>query len=141
LGRERYRILAGALCAFVLLGHPETARADEGGVSFWLPGLYGSMAATPAVPGWAWVTIYYHTEVNSGAGAQFPRRGRVDVGIAGQGDLAIFGPTYTFASPVLGGQFAVSLLGAGGRNEASANLSLTGPDICFRSATCRVTST
>jgi hypothetical protein len=67
------------------------------------------------------------SEVSSGAGTQFPRGGRIDVGIAGLGDLVFFGPAYAFATPVLGGQLAVNILGAAGRNEASAALSLTGP--------------
>src|SRR5262249_28181274 len=75
---------------------PLPAPADEGGVSFWLPGNFGSLAAAPGVPGWAFATIYYHTSVAAGAGANFARGGRVDVGIKGQGDLAFFGPTYIF---------------------------------------------
>jgi hypothetical protein len=106
---------------------PQGARADEGGVSFYLPGSFGSLAAAPGVPGWAWATIYYHTDVATGAGAQFPRGGRVDVGIAGKGDLVFGGPSYVFATPVLGGQASISVLGAGGTNQASAALSLTGP--------------
>src|SRR5271167_4841906 len=39
---------------------PELAAADEGGVSFWLPGIYGSLAATPLQPGWSGAVIYYH---------------------------------------------------------------------------------
>ncbi len=35
--------------------------ADEGGVSFWLPGLFGSLAAVPQQPGWSLTTTYYHT--------------------------------------------------------------------------------
>jgi hypothetical protein len=72
----------------------QPALADEGGISFWLPGNFGSLAAAPGTPGWAWATVYYHTTVSSGAGQQFPRGGRVDVGISGKGDLAFFGPTY-----------------------------------------------
>jgi len=105
----------------------QQAHANEGGVSLWLPGNFGSLAATPGTPGWSWATVYYHASVSAGAGQQFPRGGRVDVGIAGQADLAFFGPTYVFATPVLGGQAAVSLLGVAGRNEGSAALSLTGP--------------
>src|SRR5215510_15401405 len=42
--------------------------ADEGGVSFWLPGLYGSLAAVPAsAPGWALGTFFYNTSVHAGA--------------------------------------------------------------------------
>jgi hypothetical protein len=93
---------------------------------------YGSrqfrqLGGDAGTPGWSWATVYYHASVSAGAGQQFPRGGRVDVGIAGQADLAFFGPTYVFATPVLGGQAAVSLLGVAGRNEGSAALSLTGP--------------
>ena len=104
-----------------------SAQADEGGLSFWLPGNFGSLAAVPGTPGWSWATVYYHSTVAAGAGQQFPRGGRIDVGISGQGDLAFFGPTYIFATPVLGGQASFSLIGVAGRNEASAALSLTGP--------------
>jgi len=120
------KFLITAILAVPLFG-PQRAAADEGGVSFWLPGNFGSLAAVPGTPGWSWATVYYHTSVSSGAGQQFPRGGRVDVGISGQGDLAFFGPTYVFATPVLGGQASFSLLGVAGRNEASAALSLTGP--------------
>jgi hypothetical protein len=34
--------------------------ADEGGVSFWIPGFYGSLAATPQEPGWSIAAVYYH---------------------------------------------------------------------------------
>src|SRR3981081_3280933 len=58
-------------CAFALaLGCffvANEARADQGGVSFWLPGLFGSLAATPQQPGWSLGTIYYHTSVTGGA--------------------------------------------------------------------------
>jgi hypothetical protein len=87
-------IWAAGLCALALLATPQRVLADEGGVGFWLPGTFGSLAAVPSVPGWSWATIYYHSEVSSGAGAQFPRGGRIDVGISGQADLVSFGPAY-----------------------------------------------
>ena len=43
----------------------ETAHADESGISFWLPGQFGSLAAAPAVPGWSGAAIYYHTTVSA----------------------------------------------------------------------------
>ena len=42
------------------------AHADEGGVSFWVPGQFGSLAAVPAQPGWSAASIYYHTQVSAG---------------------------------------------------------------------------
>jgi hypothetical protein len=41
------------LAASTLFAMAPAAVADEGGVSFWLPGLFGSLAATPQVPGWS----------------------------------------------------------------------------------------
>jgi hypothetical protein len=59
-----------AATAAALLLYPEVSRADESGISFWLPGLEGSLAATPTTPGWSIAAIYYHTTVNaSGAAA------------------------------------------------------------------------
>ena len=69
--------VAGLFCLAAAIG-PRAAMADEGGVSFWLPGNFGSLAAAPGVPGWAWATIYIHSDVAAGAGQQFPRGGRVD---------------------------------------------------------------
>ena len=45
---------------------PQVSLADEGGVSFWLPGIFGSLAAVPQQPGWSLTTIYYHTSVSAG---------------------------------------------------------------------------
>jgi hypothetical protein len=42
---------------------PIAALADEGGVSFWLPGQFGSLAAVPQQPGWSFADVYYHTSV------------------------------------------------------------------------------
>jgi len=49
---------------------PNNSFADEGGVSFWLPGIYGSLAAAPQQPGWSFAAINYYTNVSaSGAAA------------------------------------------------------------------------
>jgi hypothetical protein len=54
------------------------ALADEGGVSFWLPGTFGSLAATPQQPGWAVASIYYHTSVS--AGGDVARAREIEIG-------------------------------------------------------------
>lgn len=104
-----------------------TARADESGLSFWLPGLQGSFAAVPTEPGWSFATLYIHPSADAGANARFPRGGQIDVGIDGRGDLFAFGPTYTFEQPLLGGQASLGLLAIAGRNFASVDATLTGP--------------
>ncbi len=99
------------------------ASADEGGVSFWIPGLFGSLAATPQQPGWALANIYYHTSVSAGAdvaGAReftlnrVPANGtlnaNLNLNINAIANLGLCIPSYTFATPVLGGQASVSLM-------------------------------
>lgn len=123
---KRHLLYVVALTITVSLS-TNVAHADEGGISFWLPGLNGSLAAAPAVPGWSWTTLYYHASVDASRSTTFTRGGAVVAGLNGQADLALFGPTYTFATPFLGAQAAVSLLGIAGRNQASINATLTGP--------------
>ena len=60
------RISTGALAAALALVS-QASLADEGGVSFWIPGFFGSLAATPQQPGWSLVNMYYHTTVSAGA--------------------------------------------------------------------------
>jgi len=96
---------------------PTIATADEGGVSFWLPGFFGSLAAAPQQPGWSLTSIYYHTSVSAGADVARAREfqiGRIPVNLTAnvsanldaRADLALALPTYTFATPVLGGQLS-----------------------------------
>src|SRR6476646_11779180 len=63
------RCLAAGLLVAALIG-PQRAAADEGGVSLWLPGNFGSLAATPGAPGWSWATVYYLASVSAAAGQQ-----------------------------------------------------------------------
>ncbi len=136
-----------AAASVALLLYPEISRADEGGISFWLPGQYASLAAAPEVPGWAMGVVYYHTNV-SGSGAVAASKeitvGRIpanvsvnlNLSLAGQGDLAILSPTYTFATPVFGGQFSLGAASWFGQNSASIAGTLTalaGPIVATRS--------
>ena len=57
------RALAAALAFGLGMNAASVAKADEGGVSMWLPGFFGSLAATPLQPGWALGTVYYHPSV------------------------------------------------------------------------------
>jgi len=107
-----------------------SAKADEGGVSFWLPGFFGSLAAAPQQPGWALTSIYYHTSVSAGADVARAREfetGRiplnltanVNASLQARADLGLLMPTYTFATPVFGGQLTVGAVGIYGRESTS----------------------
>ncbi|MGB9367822.1 MAG: transporter [Xanthobacteraceae bacterium] len=129
-------ILPVAVAAVTVTVSQETSRADEGGVSFWIPGQFGSLAAAPAQPGWAFATIGYYTDIRASG----------EVAAARQITLGRFSPTvnvdlnatlrarvpadfvnvnYVFATPVLGGQLAMGMTGAFGRPTTSIDGVLT----------------
>ena len=127
-----------AATAAALLLCPGISRADESGISFWVPGLEGSLAAVPTTPGWSLGTIYYHTSVTASGAAAASREFQVgrfsptininlNLNLSGQADLLFVAPTYTFATPLFGGQASMTLAGVYGRNSASIAGTLTGP--------------
>jgi hypothetical protein len=133
IGLDRARsirpIAAIAVLALAtIVSAPRSGLADEGGVSFWIPGFFGSLAATPQQPGWSLATIYYHTSVSAGSDVALAREittGRIPINLSASltasldanADLALAIPTYVFATPVLGGQASVSLIGIYGRSS------------------------
>jgi hypothetical protein len=108
-------LLGGALSA------PTGAMADEGGVSFWLPGLFGSLAAVPQQPGWSVTAMEFYDSVKAGGDVGLARditiRGfttnlsaNINANLNSRIDLGLLIPSYVFATPVLGGQAAVSMM-------------------------------
>jgi len=97
--RARYSFYASLLLAAgTMTARP--AFGDEGGVSFWLPGFVGSLAATPQVPGFSFATLYYHSSVSAGGNVAFARQvshgnitanftGNLNANINGSADLSM----------------------------------------------------
>jgi hypothetical protein len=150
--RQAQQVLHGLLCSLftLVLGIPvQDALADESGVSFWLPGQFGSLAAVPQTPGWSLGSVYYHTSVDapgSVAAAREIQVGRIpatvnvslNVNLNARADLVVLAPTYTFATPVLGGQLAMGVTGIFGPTTTSIAGMLTaglGPITITRSGT------
>jgi hypothetical protein len=134
---RHHTILAAGLCALALLVNPREVLADEGGVSFWIPGFFGSLAATPQQPGWSGTLIYYHDSVSAGGNVALAREieiGRipanlsatVNANVNANVNFGFMAATYVFATPVLGAQASASLLGAYGANSTSLAGSVTG---------------
>ena len=136
---RRRRITSGRLsfvllCALLLA--PAHALADESGVSFWLPGQFGSLAAAPQVPGWQFATVNYFTSVKASgnvAAAKEIQIGRfsptlkvnLNVELKAQPDLQFFSGTYVFPISVLGGQFALGMTTAAGYSHVLIDGTLT----------------
>jgi hypothetical protein len=133
----RSRLKQFVLVLGVLISAPTIAAADESGVSFWIPGFFGSLAAAPMQPGWTLQTNYYHTSVSAGADVARSldiRIGRIPINlnanvsatVDARADLGWAMPLYTFATPVLGGQATVGVLGLYGRLSTSIAGTLAG---------------
>jgi hypothetical protein len=133
--RSRFVVMALAFAAA-----SNGALADETGVSFWLPGLFGSLAAVPQQPGWSLtVTNYYDSVSASGAVAasreitigRFNPTVNVNLNVSESSklDLGLINPNYTFATPVFGGQLQVGVMAIVGTNNTSLDgmLTLSGP--------------
>lgn len=126
-----------AVAFSVLCSASSTALADERGISFWLPGTFGSLAAVPQQPGWSTALTYYHTSVS--AGADVARANEIAIGnlpvninanvnanINANVNLGLFTTSYVFESPLLGGQASVGLTGIYGANSTSLAGTLNG---------------
>jgi hypothetical protein len=132
------KALSRSLAATLLLGAgilsttASVSFADESGISFWLPGTFGSPAAAPGTPGWAAASVYYHTSVSAGADVAAAREVQIgrfnpalnvnlNASLHATADLALIVPSYTFATPVLGGQLAVQMGTITGTTSANIN--------------------
>jgi hypothetical protein len=116
---------ARAVGLAILLGGfltaPTGAVADEGGVSFWLPGLFGSLAAVPQQPGWQVTAMEYYDSVKAGGDVALARditikgfttslKANINANLNSHIDLGLVIPSYVFAQSVLGGQASVSMM-------------------------------
>src|SRR5262249_5878122 len=62
-----------AIALGATLSLPAISYADEDGVSFWLPGIYGSLAAVPQHPGWSVTVVNYFDSVSASGNAAAAR--------------------------------------------------------------------
>src|SRR5271166_5042805 len=69
-------VVAALAASTVVICAVGSARADEAGVGFWLPGQFGSLAAVPQTPGWNLGIIDYYTSISAGGGEGCGSRSR-----------------------------------------------------------------
>src|SRR6516225_9261925 len=138
LGRLNIRVcLTGVFFACASFAcSTNSSHADEGGVAFWFPGLFGSLAAVPQVPGWALGIVDLYNPVSAGGNVAAARQITINklpinvnvnlnLNLKAEPNLVLVDPTYVFETKVFGGQLAVSLAGAYGLSIAGLNGTLT----------------
>jgi hypothetical protein len=131
-------VIAAPLAGTIVLSTATSSLADEGGVSFWVPGFFGSLAAAPQVPGFSFGNVLYYSQVSAGGDVAFAKQvplGNINVNFNGNLNANVHGraeplylalPGYTFATPVLGGQFNISAAFAYGRIESTVDATIAG---------------
>ena len=155
--RSSLRSLAAsaALAIGALLSLPAISLADENGVSFWLPGIFGSLVAVPQQPGWAFTVANYFTSVSASGAVAASREitiGRfnptvgvnLDVNLNTKFEAVLLNPSYVFATPILGGQLTLGMLALVGNNSTDLNGTLTlaaGPFAIMRQGSISQTTT
>ncbi len=111
--RRSVGALLGLTTALTIASSP-AVRADEGGVSFWLPGQYGSFAAIAPAPGFSLPTVSYVYSGDAG-GSRLLQRGRsLDLGLDGRFIGQFVVPSYAPDATILGGRpnFSMAFLPA-----------------------------
>jgi hypothetical protein len=100
------------------------AHADEGGVSFWLPGQYGSFAAIAPAPGFSLATVSYFYSGNAGASQALQRGASLDLGLDGRFFGQFIVPSYAPDTTILGGKpnFSLAFMPAWTSASVSAQL-------------------
>jgi hypothetical protein len=123
-------MILGRLLAAIAVGlaavplHSSSTRADEGGVSYWTPGQYGSFAAIAPPPGWSLPLVFYNYGGSKGAQRVLPD-GQVTGSLSGSLDGVFIVPTYTVGTTILGAvpSFSMAFLPAYSAASASVGVS------------------
>jgi hypothetical protein len=140
---ERRRILHDARIKWlaVILGGLPTAstgaRADESGVSFWLPGLLSSFAAAPRGPGWSLTETEYFDSVQAGGNLALAKevqighftttlRADANGSLVSRENVALLVPSYTFDQTILGAQATAQMLTIVGKLETTVQGDIAG---------------
>jgi hypothetical protein len=120
--------LCGALCVALAISAAQApcARADEGGVSYWTPGQYGSFASIAPSPGWSLPLVFYNYGGSIGASRPLTRGHLLTAGLRGSFDGLFVVPTYTFNTTILGAVPSFSMAVLPAYSPASADV-LLGP--------------
>lgn len=100
------------------------AFADEGGISFWLPGKYGSFAAVTPPLGWSLPFVFYSYGGSASAERTLQRGNLLTAGLKGSFNGLFIVPTYTPDTALLGGHSSFSVAFAPAYVNSSGSVDL-----------------
>jgi hypothetical protein len=87
------------------LAYAGVAEADQGGVSFWLPGIYASMAAVPPTPGFSVPSTFYFYSGKADSSRDFGIGGLIATGVEAKDFTGVFlAPTWVPEETVANGR-------------------------------------
>lgn len=118
-----------ALLSFVFVALSPAVHADEGGVSFWLPGQYGSFAAIAPTPGFSLPMQSYCYSGSAGSDLSLDRGGELSFGLDTDFCAQFIAPTWTPDTTFLGARPSFSLAFFPGWNKTSADVGLPGNSV------------
>ena len=78
---KRRAKLIGVVATAAALCSATVARADQGGVSFWVPGIYASMAAVPPDPGFSMPSTFWFYSGKGDRSDRFGIGGLITTGV------------------------------------------------------------
>lgn len=105
-------------------GLPGLGRADEGGVSFWLPGQYSSFAAIAPAPGVSLPMQSYCYTGDADGDKDLPRGGKLSAGLSTDYCAQFIAPTWTPDTTIFGARPSFSLAFFPGWNKTSADVNI-----------------
>lgn len=128
-------MVATALLISFALATLSVARADEGGVAFWLSGQFASLAAVPATPGASVTLLPYYYNGSANGSKSFQRGNELVTGVSAQAPLLFVQPAYASETKILNGQPYLALAFGGGKSSTNVDLILTAPSLAGQRAT------
>ena len=121
----KHKLFFRLIACTVSLVSWNVARADEGGVAFWLSGQYASFAAVPQAPGFYVPVMSYFYHGEAGGGVDLQRGASIEANLKTDVPLTFVVPTWVPNIKFLGGQPQIGMAFGGGYNRTEASALLT----------------
>jgi hypothetical protein len=122
--RAAAAVVAGVAFCGLAVCVAGSAKADEAGVGFWLPGQYSSLAAVPPSPGVYFGANSWLYSGSASATKTFPIGVNVAANLRANIQMELFTGLYVPDTKVFGGRLSLALTGLYARSHSTAHVSI-----------------